>query len=92
MPCWISNAVNKLCHADLRFSLSRLWFSLLASLRFSLKRLYGIAWLRCYGLAYRVTDSRIFWSALYTLLGGLMAFLTALAAVLFGVILAVLIG
>jgi hypothetical protein len=28
MPCWITYAVNKLCHADLRFSLSRLWFSL----------------------------------------------------------------
>ena len=84
MPLWITYAMNKLCRGSLWFSLSRLWFSLSAFPWFSLSRLYG--------LAYRAADSRILWSALYTLLGGVMAFLTALAAVLFGVILAVLIG
>ena len=84
MPCWITYAMNKLCLGNLRFSLSSLRFSLSAFPWFSLSRLYG--------LAYRVTDSRIFWSALYTLLGGLMAFLTALAVALSVFILAVLIG
>jgi hypothetical protein len=84
MPLWISNAMNKLCHGLLWFSLSSLRFSLSVFPWFSLSRLYG--------LAYRVTDSYAVRSAVFALLGGLMAFLTALAAVLFGVILAVLIG
>ena len=74
MPCWISNAVDKLNRGNLRLRLSPLRLRLSASLRLRLSNAYG--------LAYR--------AVVFALVGGLTVVLMAAGVALGVILLAVL--